>query len=150
MKENRSYVTKYISILYRTGQIFFDKKLKPYGIGCGQHVFILRIHENPGISILGLAQKGCYDNATATRAVKKLEQKGYIKIISDTKDKRIKRLYVTEKAQELISFNYEIKEEWMEIIMKGMDIDKREKMTEHLKSMSEYANEYLSHSHKEE
>lgn len=144
MKKKPDYITKHISVLYRTGQIFFDKRLKPFGIGCGQHVFILRIHENPGISILELAQKGYYDNATATRAVKKLEQKGYIKIVADSKDKRIKRLYVTEKAKELIEFNYEIKEEWMEIIMKDMKEEERRKLTVQLKSMSENAYQYLS------
>lgn len=144
MEKNPTYITKYISVLYRTGQIFFDKKLKPYGIGWGQHVFILRIHENPGLSILELAHKGYYDNATATRAVKKLEQKGYIKIVPDSRDKRIKRLYVTEKAQELIAYNYEIKEEWMEIIMKDMNEKERKKLTAQLKAMSEYSYEYLS------
>lgn len=48
---------RHISTIYRLSQAYFDKKLKPYGIGCGQQFFLLRIHEHPGISVLELGAK---------------------------------------------------------------------------------------------
>lgn len=50
-------INRHISTIYRLSQAYFDKKLKPYGIGCGQQFFLLRIHEHPGISVLELGAK---------------------------------------------------------------------------------------------
>ena len=51
------------SMLYRAGQAFYDRQLKHHGIGSGQQFFLLRVYEEPGISVLELAQRGGYDNA---------------------------------------------------------------------------------------
>lgn len=40
----------------------------------------------------------CVDKATLTKTVKKLSEIDYIKIVTDEKDKRIKKMYLTEKA----------------------------------------------------
>ena len=69
-------IGKYISILQRLSNIYFANELSSYQIGCGQQFFLLQIFKNPGISLQELASNGSYDKATATRAVKKLEEEG--------------------------------------------------------------------------
>ena len=70
-------IGKYISILQRLSNIYFANELSSYQIGCGQQFFLLQIFKNPGISLQELASNGSFDKATATRAVKKLEEEAY-------------------------------------------------------------------------
>ena len=44
------------------------------------------------------------DRTTIARAVKKLEQKGFIEWRSDPQNKKIKHLFVTEKGKEIYPF----------------------------------------------
>ena len=82
-------INKNASIIYRLSQIYFDAELSPYRIGCGQQFFLLRIYDFPGINILDLAQKGYFDKGTTARAVKKLEELGYVRREIDENDRRI-------------------------------------------------------------
>ena len=75
MNEHRE-IGKYISILQRLNNMYFANQLSFYQIGCGQQFFLLQIYKNPGMSLHELASYGQYDKATATRAVKKLEEEG--------------------------------------------------------------------------
>ena len=77
-------ISKYASMIYRCGQIYYDEYLTPYHIGCGQQFFLLRIYEKPGISPYELASMGMYDKGTCARALKKLEGEGYIERVVDT------------------------------------------------------------------
>ena len=91
----KSSLNKFISIIYRQGQRYFDRELTPYGIGCGQQFFLLRIFENDGISMYDLAMLGHFDKGTVTKAVQKLEEEGYLRIETDPADRRVRRLHAT-------------------------------------------------------
>lgn len=95
-------IGKYISILQRLSNIYFANELSSYQIGCGQQFFLLQIFKNPGISLQELASNGSFDKATATRAVKKLEEEAYVRTepmvrtsvsATFTRRKRRKRLW---------------------------------------------------------
>lgn len=143
MPRNHSLIHKYASMLYRLGQTFFNKGLKDYGIGCGQQFFLLRIHENPGITVLDLAQTGYYDNGTATRAVQKLEAEGYVRSSADEFDRRIRRNYTTEKALPVIEETYRLKQAWSQVLLDGLSPEEGEQAEALLKRLSENAHHYL-------
>lgn len=113
-------INKYASILYRISQIYYDEQLAPYHIGSGQQFFLMRIHKHPGISQQELAEKGFYDKGTTARAVKKLEQENYIIRKADENDKRIIRLYVTQKGESLMPIIDQVIADWRGIITEGM------------------------------
>ena len=50
----------------------FDLCLRHLPISSGQQFFLLRIYENPGIPLNGLAQLGFFDKGTVSRGVQKL------------------------------------------------------------------------------
>ena len=64
----------------------FDLCLRHLPISSGQQFFLLRIYENPGIPLNGLAQLGFFDKGTVSRGVQKLEEAGYITVITDEKE----------------------------------------------------------------
>lgn len=148
-KRNSLYLHKYASILYRLGQIYFDMELSPCHIGCGQQFFLLRIHEEEGISVLDLAQKGYFDKGTTARAVKKLEEQKYIKRQIDTEDKRVSRLYVTQEGLPIIEATYKALDSWMDIMTEGMDKEEKAQASILMEKMAENANRYMKQRKKE-
>ncbi len=90
---------KYIAAIFRHQQILINHDLKPYGIGSGQYIFLIKIYQNPGISQKELSALVKIDKATTAKALKKLEEQGYIYRAIDKEDKRYNKLYVTEKGE---------------------------------------------------
>ena len=121
-----TYLGRNISVIYRMGNRYYDRVLAPFGIGCGQQFFLLRISENQGIGMFDLARLGCYDKGTVTRAVQKLEEQGYIRSQTDPKDKRVRRLYTTSAAEPLVSAAHEAREHWNALLTQGMTPEERE------------------------
>lgn len=133
-------VNKYISIIKRCSNPFFDRQLAEYGIGSGQQFFLLHIKRNPGASFHELAHYGGYDKATSTRAVKKLMEEGYVRLEVDSVDKRVRHLYVTEKAQPVVSRTEEMLEEWNGLITRNFTMEEKLQAEALLKRMAENAN----------
>lgn len=109
-----------ISIAYRMANRFYDRVLAPYQIGCGQQFFLLRIYEHPGVSMYDLARLGQYDKGTVTRAAQKLEELGYVRSEPDERDKRVRRLYPTERAVSVVREVYAARERWNALLTRGM------------------------------
>lgn len=63
----------------------------------GQHSFLTRIMENPGISQEELSYMLRFDKTTTAKALKKLEEKGYIKKHKSKIDRRSWTLYPDDK-----------------------------------------------------
>lgn len=99
--ERRSF-GKHISTIYRHQQIILNHELNPYGIGSGQYIFLIRIHDHEGINQKDLSKLIQIDKTTTTKAVKKLEDEGYIYRQPDPSDKRYNNLYLTEKGKTFI------------------------------------------------
>lgn len=132
-------ISKYASMMYRCGQIYYDEQLEPYHIGCGQQFFLLRIHERPGISPYELAMEGFYDKGTTARAIKKLEELAYIRREMDEKDHRIQHLYLTEQGMPLIQIIKEMLSEWHEALMCDFNEEEKQLADALMKRLSENA-----------
>lgn len=91
-------IGRYISHLHRIGANFLSKEYEEYDIGSGQYQFLLQLYLQDGMSHDELTEKISVDKATTTRAIKKLESSGYIKMIVHPQDKRKYLIYLTDKA----------------------------------------------------
>ena len=119
-------ISKYSSMAYRLSQIYFDEQLAPYHIGCGQQFFLLQIFKNPGISLQELASNGSFDKATATRAVKKLEEEAYVRTETDGEDKRVRHIYATEKAKTVVDITRNSVDFLTEVMLEGFTEEERD------------------------
>lgn len=70
----------------------------------GQYLYLARIYENPGIINEMLADMVKVDRSVVSKAVKNLEQTGVVRKAADPENKKIRRLYVTEKDTELYDY----------------------------------------------
>ena len=120
------YLGRSISIAYRMANRFYDRTLARWGIGCGQQFFLLRIYENRGSSVYDLARMGLFDKGTATRAVQKLEELGYVRSEADGSDKRVRRLYPTELAEPVVQASYDARRRWIALLTRGMTPEEAE------------------------
>lgn len=137
------YLGRHASILYRQANRFYDRALAPYGIGCGQQFFLLRIFEHQGINVLDLARLGQFDKGTATRAVQKLEEEGYIRSEPDPQDRRMRRLYTTPAAEPFVQEVFAARERWNQILTRGIRQEEIEQADKLLAHMAENALNYI-------
>ncbi len=98
MDNEFSNICRCISILARLIQMYYNHGLSDFEIGWGQQFFVEYLYEHPGASAQDMVEQILVDKATLTKTVKKLLEIGYVKVIGDEEDKRIKHLYLTEKA----------------------------------------------------
>lgn len=130
--------------MYRISQMFYDMELEPFEIGCGQQFFLLRISETPGITLLELAQKGYYDKGTTARAVKKLEELGYIIRIIAEDDRRRTKLYATDLAVPVVEEVTKTVKKWNDILIQGMSQEEIKDVENLMEKMSDNARQYTN------
>lgn len=121
MGKEKNFIHRHVSTINRYSQIYFDRELAPYHIGSGQQFFLIRIAQNPGISVLELAKKGYYDKGTTARAVQKLEEIGYVERKDDTCDKRSFHLFVSKEGMKVVKVIEEMLINWNQILVSGFD-----------------------------
>lgn len=126
MKQQKLTFLKFISIIHRNTHRYFESILQEYHIGGGQQFFLGRIYENDGISMYDLAKMGHFDKGTVTKAVRKLEELGYVEVRMDAGDRRLRRLYVTEAAKPVIREIYHVRKLWREALAEDLPVSEEE------------------------
>jgi DNA-binding MarR family transcriptional regulator len=88
-----------VSYNYRTIQKYFAKELAPYHIGWGHFAILMSLYEMEGRSQDSLALSRGFDKTMIAKSVVKLEAEGIIRRETDPVDKRVRRLFLTEKSR---------------------------------------------------
>src|SRR5690625_716926 len=97
-------VLREIGMIARVLNSISNIEFKEYDLSKGQYLYIVRICENPGIIQEKLAEMIKVDRTTAARAIKKLEMTGFIEKKEDKQNKKIKKLFPTEKVENVYPF----------------------------------------------
>lgn len=92
----------------------------PFDISVGEEPYYMALTRNDGLTQDELTKLVKVDKAATARMVKSLEQKGYITRETDPKDKRNKKIYLTETGRlqyeplsdALKKFNQDLTSEW--------------------------------------
>jgi DNA-binding MarR family transcriptional regulator len=126
MKENDT--PKYgrlMSSVSRLMKLYISRKLVDKGLPIKDiHLFtLLDILHYPGTSLKEACLRQACDKTTITKAVKKLYELNYIDIKEDENDRRISRLFASEKAHEILNPCKGVMMEMREIMYKGMSED---------------------------
>ena len=94
-------ILREIGMIARALDSISNIEFKELELTKGQYLYVVRICENPGIIQEQLLDLIKVDRSTATRAIQKLEQHGFVEKHSDPDNKKIKRIYPTEKARQV-------------------------------------------------
>ena len=112
-----------LSVLYRNTMKFFDKALAKYGIGSGQLMFLFFINENEGITMQEVSRIGEVDKGTTTKSIQKLIEQDYVQVRTDENDRRVKRLYTTQRAAEVMNELYDLRNEYRSLMARGVEME---------------------------
>ena len=97
-------ILREIGMIARALDSISNIEFKEYDLTKGQYLYLVRICENPGIIQEKLAEMIKVDRTTAARAIKKLEINGFIEKKEDQHNKKIKKLFPTEKGKNVFPF----------------------------------------------
>ena len=136
---------RYISILDRLMKMYYDRGLADFEIGWGQQFYVEYLYDHPGASAQEMAQCIRVDKATLTKVIKKLLALDYIKVTADEKDKRVKRLYITEKALPAARRIKEIHNSFYQAVCTGLSSGTVRLTEETLAQMVENVNQKIWH-----
>lgn len=136
-------IGRYISYLHRLGANFLSKEYDQYEIGFGQYQFLLRLYLEDGVSHDELTEQVCVDKATTTRAIKKLEEKGYVRLAPNEKDKRKYHIYLTEKALMQKEEILEISRRWERQLIDGLEQEELNQLFYLLRKITRYNSGHL-------
>lgn len=97
-------ILREIGMIARALDSISNIEFKEYDLTRGQYLYLVRICENPGIIQEKLAEMIKVDRTTAAHAIKKLEINGFIEKKGDKHNKKIKKLFPTEKGKNVYPF----------------------------------------------
>ncbi|WP_277584572.1 MarR family winged helix-turn-helix transcriptional regulator [Psychrobacillus antarcticus] len=94
-------ILREIGMIARALDSVSNIEFKEYDLTKGQYLYLVRICEYPGIIQEKLAEMIKVDRTTAARAIKKLEINGFIEKKDDKHNKKIKKLFPTDKGRDV-------------------------------------------------
>lgn len=124
--KGNKHIGKYISQLYRKGSVFIYKEVSEYGIGSGQFMFLLELYINDGKNQEEIAETLKIDKGTTARALKKLEEQGFVTRIKDENDKRSNKIYLNDKAKDVREGVLDVLNDWNKEITKSLTEEEEE------------------------
>lgn len=106
---------KNIGILYRQLNLFLNRELSDSGLTSTDLMYLGTLFAQDGVTQDDLARDFCIDKAATARSMQSLEKKGIILRKADEKDRRAKRVYLTEKAYTYQAKIEEIQGKWISV-----------------------------------
>ena len=97
-----SHITRGISEIARYGMQYRTERMKALGLNGSHPNYLVEICADPGISQNRLAQRLCFNKSNVARQVAFLEENGFVTCTPSPKDKRVTKLYPTEKTLALL------------------------------------------------
>ncbi|WP_284646019.1 MarR family winged helix-turn-helix transcriptional regulator [Paenibacillus silviterrae] len=97
-------ILREIGMIARALDSISNVEFKDYNLTKGQYLYLVRICENPGMIQEKVAEMIKVDRTTAARAIQKLEINGFIEKKEDPHNKKIKKLFPTEKGNNVYPF----------------------------------------------
>lgn len=94
-------ILREIGLISRALDSIANIEFKPYDLTKGQFLYLIRVCEQPGIIQERLGELIKVDRSTVIRAVQKLQRNGLVEKRPDQENKKIRRLYPTEKGRQL-------------------------------------------------
>jgi len=110
-----------MSILHRQKQVYINYSLKEFCITSAEYSFLLYLYGKDGATQDELSSYLYIDKSATARAIKSLEQKGYVIKDKDNADKRFNRIYLTGKAKDCKDEIWQRIRSWGEFLTEGMD-----------------------------
>ena len=139
MNDIENSIGKWISVLYRGRKSYAGRMLEPYGIAGCQYLFLMTLFKNNGASQEKISDSLKIDKTTTAKSIKKLEDNGFVMRDVDFDDKRAYKVFLTQKALNIIPHIQETMKKWENIVISDISEDEYMLLEKLLKQMAEKA-----------
>jgi DNA-binding MarR family transcriptional regulator len=109
-----------VSLVSRSKFVFLNNRLRPLGLSAGQFPVLMLLAKEQDIIQDTLVRHYHLDKGTIARAVRKLEDGGYIQRITDPGNRRAVRLFLTVEGERAVPLLQAINREWENHISAGL------------------------------
>jgi DNA-binding MarR family transcriptional regulator len=96
----KTSIGRLISKLHRKSQVYINYALNDYNITSAEYAFLLCLFRKDGKTQEELSSYLDIDKSATARAIKSLEEKGYVTKMKDDIDKRFNRIHLTDLAKQ--------------------------------------------------
>jgi DNA-binding MarR family transcriptional regulator len=114
-----------VSLISRGRSVFLNNRLRPLGLSAGQFPVLALLSREQDITQDRLVRHYRLDKGTIARAVRKLEDGGYIRRTTDPGNRRAVRLFLTRKGERTIPILQAINREWEERVQESLSSSER-------------------------
>lgn len=143
MIDQQNTIPRWVSLLYRYGQMYIGDRLKDTDIGKGQYIFLNALYKEDGLSQEELSHYLKIDKGTTAKALKKLEAQGYILREIRDEDKRSYRVFLTAKALNMKDEIRKVLIDWRHILSDGLTEEERHTALELFEKMGTNAAKFI-------
>jgi len=143
-REEQTTLGRSLSIIWRHGQMYLDRELKPLHVRAGQIPILRLLGVRDGISQERIGKFFHLDKGTIAKAIRPLINAGYVTRKTNPQDRRAYQIFLTRKGRNIIPDLKRTVTGWADILMAGFE-DEEKKMAHRLLSrMAENAIDYLN------
>ncbi|KRL91057.1 transcriptional regulator [Lactobacillus kalixensis DSM 16043] len=141
MNKMQEDVLRKIGTIARSFDSIANIEFKEMQLTRGQYLYLVRIDENPGIISERLAEILNIDRTTTARSVQKLVKNDLVVKRSDSNNKKNKKLFLTEKGQNLVKIIERENKYSNETSLEGLTTDEKDTLLRLLTKVAENASE---------
>lgn len=146
-REEQMTFGRSLSIIWRHGQMYLDRELKPLHVRAGQIPILRFLGVRDGISQERIGRFFHLDKGTIAKAVRPLMNAGYVTRKRNPQDGRAYQIFLTRKGRDIIPDLKRTMTGWADILTAGFEDEEKKMAWSLLSRMAENAIDYL-HDHK--
>lgn len=137
--ENMNLLTiaRYNGIFNRQTQAYIAAAFSSMNISYSEGILLMNLYDNEGNNQEELSSMLYIDKAATARSIKSLEKKGYITREVKSKDRRVKKLYLTDYAISQKEYFSSLIQKWDDFITEGVDTETLNHFSEVLQVMAQ-------------
>jgi DNA-binding MarR family transcriptional regulator len=107
---------RYIGQAARAYSLYRDDALEEYGISGYMGTYLTIIYNHPGITQEMIAEKLVFNKSSVSRQIAELEKLGFVRRERTDEDKRLLRVYATEKGESILAKSRAVNREFLAFI----------------------------------
>jgi len=125
-----------ISLISRSRYVFLNDRLRPLGLSAGQLPILMLLAKEQNIMQDRLVRHYLLDKGTIARSVKKLEDGGYLRRITDPTNRRAVRPFLTDRGDRITPVLKAINHEWEELVCASLSGSERATLTSLIRTVA--------------
>lgn len=128
---------KWIDIISRHKNFYLNKRLEEYNLNKGEYKFLIQIYLKEGICQEDLVNILKTDKHEVAKTIKRLVNEGFLLKKKDEIDRRVNRLYLTDKAIDIKDDIANMLRDTTNILSKGFNEEEKDLLYDFLLRMAE-------------